>query len=94
MVTRRQAEEEAEEVRLQHNVVPGRSAFLLEGISIENMQCVSSPVHRRNSQTLITASQTGIEENAKFAHGPSSDDAAGSTHPPPPTYSTIPPGSG
>lgn len=38
LVTRRQAEEEAEQVRLQHNIIPGRSAFLLEGIAIENVQ--------------------------------------------------------
>lgn len=38
MVTRRHAEEEAAQVREQHNVVPGRSAFLLEGIAIEDTQ--------------------------------------------------------
>lgn len=44
MVTRRQAKEEAEQVRLQHNIVPGHSAFLLEGIVIENVQYASSSI--------------------------------------------------
>lgn len=40
MVARRHADEEAEQVRVQHNIVPGRSAFILEGISIEDTQYV------------------------------------------------------
>lgn len=40
MVTRRHSEEEAEQVRERHNVVPGRSAFILEGIAIEDTQYV------------------------------------------------------
>lgn len=42
MVTRRHSEEEAEQVRERHNVVPGRSSFLLEGIAIEDTQSVFS----------------------------------------------------
>lgn len=37
-VTRLLAEEEARNVVERRNIIPGRSAFLLEGVSIENMQ--------------------------------------------------------
>lgn len=38
MVTRRYAETEAEQVAERHNTIPGRSAYLLEGIAIEDSQ--------------------------------------------------------
>lgn len=38
MVTRQHADEEAEQVREYHNVIPRRSAFILEAIGIKDYQ--------------------------------------------------------